>query len=154
MEKEFYTGQPLIIKETGEKVTFIYEDEHVTNLCSALKKDRKDCTISYYEYEDLEPSTEFTFSELMAGLEQCYFEVGTKLRRLSTDRIFTVKQGYSGRYLEGVRELPSLTGAIINSKWVLVGDRKEMTLEEIEDELGYKIKLKENSDEVLQMDWQ
>ena len=27
MNKEFYIGQPLIVKETGEKVTFAYDNE-------------------------------------------------------------------------------------------------------------------------------
>lgn len=143
MKKEFYIGQPLIIKETGEKVTFLYDDEYVEFHCNVFKKDRKGCSFDYYAYEQLEPSTEFNFSELMAGLEQRYFEVGMKFRRLSTGSELTVKESYNGLYLQGARELPSLTSLTINSTWVLVGDRKEMTLEEIEDELGYKIKLKE-----------
>ena len=139
MKKEFYIGQPLIIKKTGEMVNFIYGNGCAGLPCSVLKKGRHD----YYDYEDLEPSTAFKFSELMAGLEQNYFEVGTTFRRVTTDNVLTVQQSYNGLYLQGGIGLPSLSSSYIHSTWVLVGDRKEMTLEEIEDELGYKIKLKE-----------
>lgn len=141
MKKEFYIGQPLIIKRTGEKVTFAYDDGDSEQPCVVLIK-RKYFSHEYYGYEELEPSTEFKFSELMAGLEQGYFEVGTEFRRLPTGKVLTVKQSFNRPYLQGARELPSLSSSYIHSTWKLVGDRKEMTLEEIEAELGYKIKLK------------
>ena len=141
MKKEFYIGQPLIVKGTGKRVTFVYDDGYSVESCSVLKEGRKGCYIEYYKYEDLELSTEFKFSELIAGLEQGYFEVGTKFRRLNTDRVLTVKQSFRALYLQGEEELPSLTTSHIHSTWVLVGDSKGMTLEEIEAELGYKIKL-------------
>ena len=141
MKKEFYIGQHLIIKDTGEQVTLIYNDGYGGFPYNVLKKDRGVYCKDYYEYEQLEPSTEFKFSELIAGLEQGYFEVGTKFRRLSNGGELEVKESYNGLYLKGVRELPSLTSGYIHSTWILVGDSKEMTLEEIEDELGYKIKL-------------
>lgn len=142
MKKEFYTGQPLIIKNTGEKVTFLYDDGDRETPCYALKEKRgKQFYHDYYDYHELYPSTEFKFSEIIAGLEQSYFEEGMKFRRLRTDSVLTVAKGYEGLYLQGERELPSLTSKYINSTWNLVGSHKEMTLEEIEDELGYKIKL-------------
>lgn len=141
MKKEFYMGQPLIIKETGEKVTFLYDDGCGCFPCNILRKKRVGVYSEYYDYEQLTPSTEFKFSELMAGLEQGYFEEGMKFRRLRTGSVLTVKKGYDGLYLKGERELPSLTQKYINSTWNIVGSHKEMTLEEIEDELGYKIKL-------------
>ena len=144
MKKEFYIGQPLIIKNTGEKVTFAYDDGDNEKPCVALIK-RKRVYHEYYDYEQLEPSTEFKFSEIIAGLEQGYFEVGTEFRKLTSKNVLTVREGFR-LFLQGERELPSLTTSCIHSTWVLVGDRKEMTLEEIEAELGYKIKLKDKID--------
>ena len=142
MKKDFYIGQPLIIKETGEKVNFAYDEGYagISSSCSVLKKGGR--YLEFCDYEDLEPSTEFKFSELMAGLEQGYFEVGTEFRRLPTGKVLTVKQSFNRPYLQGARELPSLSSSYIHSTWKLVGDRKEMTLDEVEAELGYKIKLK------------
>ena len=144
MKKEFYIGQPLIVKDTGRKVIFADDDGDEELPCNVLKYDGY-LSHEYYEYEQVEPSTEFKFSEIIAGLEQGYFEVGTKFRRLSTNSSeLTVKESCSGLYLQRGRELPSLTSLYINSTWYLVEPRKEMTLEEIEAELGYKIKLKDN----------
>ena len=143
MRKEFYIGQPLIIKETGEKVTFLYDDGGDDRPCMVLKKGDYS-THGYYDYEKLEPSTEFKFSEIIAGLEQGYFEVGTEFRRLATDRIIVVERGIDDLYLKRSNTLHSLTSRDIHSTWELVEHRKEMTLEDIEAELGYKIKLKDN----------
>ena len=141
MKKEFYTGQPLIIKNTGEKVIFLYDDGDCEKPCCALKEKRgKQFYHDYYDYDELYPSTEFKFSELMVGLEQKYFEVGTKFIRLSTGSELTVKESCNGLYLGGIG-LPSLSSTYIHSTWKLVVDIREMTLEEIEDELGCKIKL-------------
>lgn len=137
MEKEFYIGQPLIVKATGEKVTFAYSNESRSYPCNVFKKDRHD----YYDYADLEPSTLFNFSQIIAGLEQGYFDVGTGFRRSSTGITITVGEGDYGLYLVRPSELIFPTSKDINSTWTLVDHRKKMTLEEIEAELGYKIKL-------------
>ena len=71
-------------------------------------------------------------------------EVGTEFIMTSTNRTVIVKQGNNGLYLQWPSGLLVLTSIDINSTWVLVEHRKEMTLEEIEAELGYKIKLKDN----------
>ena len=145
MKKEFYMGQPLIVKEAGEKVTFTYDDGYTNFPCSVLKKDGRFYP-GYFDYGELEPSTEFKFSEIIAGLEQGYFEVGTEFIMTSTNRTVIVKQGNNGLYLQWPSGLLVLTSIDINSTWVLVEHRKEMTLEEIEAELGYKIKLKDKID--------
>ena len=142
MEKTFYTGQPLIIKETGDRVTFVYDYGEDSKRCVVLKNGNH-FSHEYYGYEELEPSTEFKFSEILAGLEQGYFEVGTKFRMPSINRVITVEQGVYGLRLEGLSEQIYLTSKNINSTWILEESRKEMSLEEIEAELGYKIKLKE-----------
>ena len=143
MKKEFYIGQPLIVKETGEKVTFAHDDN--TQLpCNVLKKVDGGILEDFYKYEQVEPSSEFKFSEIIAGLEQGYFDVGTEFRIPSAGRTIKVKQGDNGLYLERFTELLFLESKDINSTWQLVEHRKEMTLEEVEAELGYKIKLKDN----------
>ena len=146
MKKEFYVGQPLIIKDTGEKVNFAYEDNG-NYPCNIFGKEKGDVAVNYYKYEEVEPSTEFKFSEIIAGLEQEYFEVGTEFEiKGSPEHRIEVSKGMYGLFLldavygEGVK----INSEKITSTWTLVEPRKEMTLEEIEAELGYKIKLKDN----------
>lgn len=143
MKKEFYVGQPLIIKDTGEKVNFAYESNGIypCNIFGKMYED--DLLITYYKYEEVEPSTEFKFSEIIAGMEQGYFEVGTKFTVLNSEiQTLEVTHGRNGLYLDWCGSFIVLTSVHINSTWQLVESRKEMTLEEIEAELGYKVKLK------------
>ena len=142
MKKEFYIGQPLILKETGEKAAFLYDDGDTELPCNIFVKD-DDKRCEYYEYDDLEPSTEFKFSQIIAGLEQGYFEVGTEFEiKGSPECRIVVFKGMYGLYLmDALRgERVKINSGKINSTWTLVEPRKEMTLEEIEAELGYKIK--------------
>ena len=142
MKKEFYIGQPLIIKGTGEKVNFAYDEGYdgISSSCSVLKKDGR--YLEFCDYEDLEPSTEFKFSEIMTGLEQGYFEVGTKFTILNGVRqTLEVTHDSKGLYLDLCGSFIVLSSTHINSTWRLLESRKKMTLEEIEAELGYKIKL-------------
>lgn len=146
MEKEFYLGQPLMVKTTGEKVTFVYDDSGAELPCNIFVK-YDGGYHDYEQYEDLEPSTEFTFSQIIAGLEQGYFEVGTKFTVLNSERqTLEVTHGSNGLYLDWCGSFIVLTSVHTNSTWQLVEPRKEMTLEEIEAELGYKIKLKDNGE--------
>ena len=149
MRKEFYSGQPLVIKKTGERVTFIHDDGHSGLGCSILVKDSGRGYICYYEYAKIEPSTEFKFSEIIAGLEQGYFEVGTEFEiKGSPEFRIEVSGGMYGPFLAGLLYEPeaNINSRRINSTWQLVEPRKEMTLEEIEAELGYKVKLKDNGE--------
>ena len=143
MKKEFYIGQPLIVKGTGVKVTFAFDDGDCKQPCNVLNNG--DFYYHYYEYEEVEPSTEFKFSEIIAGLEQGYFELGTKFTVLNGERqTLEVTHGRNGLYLNWCGSFIVLTSVQINSTWILEESRKEMSLEEIEAELGYKIKLKNN----------
>lgn len=143
MKKGFYIGQPLIIKDTGERVNFAYEGNGIYPCNIFGKMDEDDLLITYYKYEEVEPSTEFKFSEIIAGLEQGYFEVGTKFTVLNSEiQTLEVTHGRKGLYLDWCGSFIVLTSVHINSTWQLVESRKEMTLEEIEAELGYKVKLK------------
>ena len=143
MKKEFYIGQPLIIKKTGEKVVLYYNDGECVAPYNVLGDSGEECR----EYHDLEPSTEFKFSQIIAGLEQGYFEVGTEFH--SEYQTFVVCETIVGLGLKNKGGNPThaeviVSSASINEIWTLVESRKEMTLEEIEAELGYKIKLKDN----------
>lgn len=113
MKKEFYIGQPLIVKETGEKVTFVYDDGGVWKPCNVLGDSGENCK----EYHELEPSTEFKFSQIIAGWEQGYFEVGTEFRILGTDTTVKVKQCGNGLYLERLSGLFFLSSRETNSTW-------------------------------------
>ena len=139
MEKEFYIGQPLIVKNTGEKVTFIYGYFKPNLPCDVVKEDGQ-YVVGYCEFEDLEPATEFKLSQIIAGLEQGYFEVGTEFIRPHNRKI-TIRRRVDGLCIHWDNGM-SMTPTDINSTWTLVEPRKEMTLEEIEAELGYQIKLK------------
>lgn len=148
MKSKFYIGQPLIIKETGEKVVLYYNDGGRFAPYHVLGDSGGDCK----EYHDLEPSTEFKFSEIIAGLEQGYFEVGTEFH--SEYQTFVVCKTIVGLGLKNKGGNPTYAEVIvnsdsINSTWTLVEPRKEMTLEEIEAELGYKIKLKDNGEMMI-----
>lgn len=146
MKKEFYVGQPLIVKETGEKVTFAYNDSHRNLPCSVIKNGNYSYC-DYYGYEQLEPSTELKFSELIAGLEQDYFDVGTWFEsRLQTFVVCETLAGLGLREKDGNPMIVdvNVNSGSINTLWTIVEPDKEMTLEEIEAELGYKVKLKNN----------
>ena len=149
MKKGFYMGQPLITKDTEEKATFIHDDGDTDFSCHVIKNNSL-FSHDYYEAEHLEPATEFKFSEIIAGLEQGYFEVGMEFTMLGSAKTIEVKQWADGLYLARFSQPLLLDSKEINSTWRLLpfakmvtpSLRKEMTLEEIEAELGHKIKLK------------
>lgn len=145
MKKEFYIRQPLIVKGTGKKVIFTYDDGSNERPCKVLSNGDY-FSHDYYDYKQLKPSTEFKFSEIIAGLEQGYFDVGTEFQT-ECQTFVVCETPYGSLGLEGKEGNPYVLGVKVNagsihSTWQLVEPRKEMTLEEIEAELGYKIKLK------------
>ena len=143
MKKEFYIGQPLIIKGTGEKVVLLNNDGKSIRSISVWNGNER----IYCHSDDLEPSTEFKFSQIIAGLEQGYFEAGVQfVNHKWKGLLVETKEGVDGMSLIDPQfgGPISLGSRLIHEKWTLVEPRKEMTLEEIEAELGYKIKLKDN----------
>lgn len=136
MEKEFYSGQPVIIKATGGQATFVNDDGSGVFSCSVLTKKGGQPYIEFYNPEQLEPSTEFKFSEIMAGLEQDYFEVETEFRVPNDLITITVKQGHNGLCLESPSGSLVLISAFTNTMWTRVEPRKKMTIAEIEAELN------------------
>lgn len=96
------------------------------------------------EIEKVEESKEMTFPEMVQKLIDGEFEVGTGL-------IATDKNGKNKRY-EAVRNLcgyginteESITPNYINGSWIVEEQPiKEMSIEELQKELGYKIKIVE-----------
>ena len=142
MEKEFYIGQPLIIKKTGEKVVLYHNDGESIAPYNVVG----DSGRNFKEYHDLKPSTEFKFSEIIAGLEQGYFEDGDEFVTTvpNGDKVIKVKERDGKTWLTEYigEELLIIMPSYFSSTWRLAEKTKEMTLEEIEAELGYKIKLK------------
>ena len=121
MKKEFYVGQPLIIKDTGEKVNFAYEDNG-NYPCNIFGKEKGDVAVNYYKYEEVEPSTEFKLSELMAGMEQGYFEEGTTFTGLDDERqTLEVKHGSNGLYLDWWGSFIPLSSSHFSSTWQIDG---------------------------------
>jgi hypothetical protein len=142
-EKKFFRGQPVLDKD-GYKGVLLFDDG---TCVSPLYVRYERGSTDYCEYDELEPSDEFTFSQVVAGLEQEYFEVGTSFQ--VQGKVFHVDcTSISGYGLKEDEDAVCVNARIgvnqINSTWTLVEPRKEMTLEEIEAELGYKIKLKDN----------
>lgn len=145
MKKEFYLGQPLIVKDTGRRVIFADDDGDEESPCNVLKYDGY-LSHEYYEYEEVEPSTEFKFSEIITGLEQGYFKDGDEFVTTvpNGDKVIKVKERDGKTWLTEYigEELLIIMPSYFSSTWRLVEKTKEMTIEEIEAELGYKIKLK------------
>lgn len=122
MKKEFYIGQPLIVKGTGKKVIFAYDNGSTERPCKVLSNGEYFCH-DYYDYKQLKPSPEFKFSEIIAGLEQGYFDVGTKFRMTAHPSVAKVEQGREGLHLERSSAPLPLTAKEISSRWTLVEPR-------------------------------
>lgn len=104
-----------------------------------------------HQIEKVEESKEMTFPEMVQKLIDGEFEVGTEL--LSKDNIKNVEQSlYVGKnqYGYGLTTEPggffTTSGAFLpsglNGTWT-VQQVKEMSIEELQKELGYKIKIVE-----------
>lgn len=145
-EKKFFRGQPVITSNFDKAVLLFDDGTGVSPLYIRSEHGSTD----YCEYDELEPSDEFTFSQVVAGLEQGYFEVGTSFqvedRLLYVDR--TPSSGYGLKEDEDGWRVSARIGVnLINSTWKLVKPEppiKELTIDELETLLGYKVKIKNN----------
>ncbi len=144
---KYFRGQPLITKD-GDKVTYLYDDGDNFWPVRALNENEDDT--DYLNYSQLEPSNRFTFSQVVAGLEQKYFEEGAEFKVLGMSVFadnavvhgFGLKKEKNGGFIE-----MEIGANLINATWELVVPEepvKELTLDEIEELLGHKVKIKNN----------
>ena len=144
-EKKFFTGQS-VITEGGEEGIFLYDDGDDYSSAVVLV----DGSTVYYEYNDLEPSDKFTFAQVAQGLLEGYFEEGAEFKVLGmsvfADKAvlhgFGLKKEKNGAYIE-----MKIGANLINATWELVKPEppiKELTIDELESLLGYKVKIKNN----------
>jgi hypothetical protein len=144
---KYFRGQPLITKD-GDEVTFLYDDGDNFWPVRVLNENKDDT--DYLNYSQLEPSNKFTFAQVVQGLLEGYFEDGTEFKVLGmsvfADKAvlhgFGLKKEKNGDYVE-----MEIGANLINATWELVVPEepiKELTLDELEELLGYKVKIKNN----------
>lgn len=144
---KYFRGQPLITKD-GDKVTYLYDDGDNFWPVKALNENEDDT--EYFEYYQLEPSNKFTFAQVAQGLLEEYFEEGAEFKVLGMSVFadeavfhgFGLKKEKNGDYIE-----MEIGANLINATWELVVPEepiKEITLDELEEILGHKVKIKNN----------
>ena len=144
-EKKFFRGQS-VITEGGEEGIFLYDDGVSFNSAVVLIDGDRD----FYEYEELEPSDKFTFAQVAQGLLEGYFEEGAEFKVLGMS-VFADKAIFHGFGLKKEKKsnyIKMEIGAnLINETWELVPKEepiKELTINELEEILGHKVKIKNN----------
>lgn len=144
-KKKFFRGQSVII-EGGEEGIFLYDDGEGCNSAVVLIDGGRE----YHEYEYLEPSNKFTFAQVVQGLLEDYFEKGTEFN-VEGNKFYAGYAFLNGYGLKETAESGRVTveiGAnLINATWELVVPEepiKELTLDELEEILGHKVKIKNN----------
>lgn len=144
-KKRFFIGQSVVI-EGGEEGIFLYDDGKGSNSAVVLIDGGRE----YHEYEDLEPSDKFTFAQVAQGLLEDYFEEGAEFKVFGMSA-FVDTALFHGFGLKKEKESGHIEmeiGAnLINATWELVVPEepiKELTLDELEEILGHKVKIKNN----------
>ncbi len=144
-KNKFFIGQSVITEGAKEGI-FLYDDgDDYSSAVILIDGDRV-----YYEYEELEPSNKFTFAQVVQGLLEGYFEDGTEFKVLGTSAFadnaifhgFGLKKEKNSNYIE-----MTIGASLINATWELVVPEepvKELTLDELEEILGHKVKIKNN----------
>lgn len=144
-KKNFFIGQ-LVIVEGGEEGIFLYDDGDDYNSAVILIDGGRE----YYGYEDLEPSEKFTFAQVVQGMLEGYFEEGAEFKVLGTSAFAdnAIFHGFGLKKEKNSGHIEMEIGAnLINATWELVVPEepiKELTLDELEEILGYKVKIKNN----------
>ena len=130
--------------EVGDEyeVISVYSDGYVT-----VKKHK--FVLYTNQIEKVEESKEMTFPEMVQKLIDGEFEVGTELANSDNRKIhYVLKNGYGyglSARTDGFFGKTQLTyPSYVNAKWkVKEQPIKEMSIEELQKELGYKIKIVE-----------
>ena len=144
-KNKFFIGQSVVI-EGDEEGIFLYDDGD--NYSSAVIL--IDGDTHYHDYDDLEPSDKFTFAQVVQGLLEGYFEEDAEFKVLGMN-VFADKAIFHGFGLKEEKNsdyIEMKIGAnLINATWELVKPEppiKELTIDELELLLGYKVKIKNN----------
>jgi len=144
-KKKFFKGQSVVIAGDEEGI-FLYDDGDDYISAVILTGGGTE----YYDYEDLEPSDKFTFAQVAQGLLEGYFEEGAEFEVLGMS-VFADTAIFHGFGLKKEKKsgfIEMEIGAnIINATWELVKPEqpvKELTINELELLLGYKVKIKNN----------
>ena len=144
-KKKYFIGQSVVINDYEEGI-FLYDDgtgyESAVVLIDGCRE--------FHDYDDLEPSDKFTFAQVIQGMLEGYFEEGVEFKVLGTS-VFADKAIFHGFGLQKEKDSDFIEmeiGAnLINATWELVKPEppvKELTLDERESRLGYKVKIKNN----------
>lgn len=144
-EKKFFIGQS-VITEGGEEGIFLYDDGVSFNSAVVLIDGDRD----FYEYEELEPSDKFTFAQIVQGLLEGYFEEGAEfnVEDYKVHVGYAFLNGYGLKTEESELVTVEIGANLIHATWELVNPEppiKELTIDELESILGYKVKIKNNN---------
>ena len=144
-KKNFFIGQTVIVEGKKEGI-YIYDDGDAFNSALVLVDGGEE----YYEYEYIKPSNKFTFAQVAQGLLEGYFEEGAEFKVMDMS-VFADKAIFHGFGLKEEKNSDYIEmeiGAnLINATWELVKPEppvKELTIDELESLLGYKVKIKNN----------
>ncbi|WP_373768368.1 hypothetical protein [Jeotgalibaca porci] len=144
---KYFIGQPVIETYRGAEGVYLgngpREDDEST---AFVRLESGEILITSPEY--VKRTNTFTCSQVMAGLEQHYFKEGTRFR-VNAETIFEVvltgsdKLGLRRDDVSGMACI-NLYCSYIHATWTLIYEGpKEMTLSEIEEALGHRVKIKE-----------
>lgn len=144
---KYFIGQPVIETYRGAEGVYLGNGPREDDATTAfVRLESGEILITSPEY--VKRTNTFTCSQVMAGLEQHYFKEGTRFR-VNAETIFEV--ALTGSNKLGLRR-DNVSGTIcinlycshIHATWTLIYEGpKEMTLSEIEEALGYRVKIKE-----------
>lgn len=144
---KYFIEQPIIETNRGAKGVYLGKGQREDDESTAyVRLDSGEILIT--SPECVERTNTFTCSQVMAGLEQNYFKEGTRFR-VNAETIFEVVLTGGGKL--GLRRdndsgtvCINLYCSYIHETWALISEGpKEMTLSEIEEALGHRVKIKE-----------
>lgn len=144
---KYFIEQPIIETYRGAKGVYLGKGHREDDASTAfVRLDSGEILVTSPEY--VKRTNTFTCSQVMAGLKQNYFKEGARFR-VNAETIFEVALAGSGKL--GLRRdnesgtvCINLYCSYIHATWMLISEGpKEMTLSEIEEALGHRVKVKE-----------
>lgn len=146
-KQRYFIEQPVIETSRGAKGVYLGKGHREDDESTAfVRLDSGEILVTSPEY--VKRTNTFTCSQVMAGLAQNYFKEGTRFH-VNAETIFEVTLAGSGKL--GLRRdndsgtiCINLYCSYIHATWTLISEGpKEMTLSEIEEALGHRVKIKE-----------